>query len=150
MNFITILVRILKVKFVYQEQELELDPQKINPYGSGHTYEDVLLCNENRPLWVGYKHSEVVITTKEFRPFQNVQYPQMSVKIQFLTAQQVATLNFLQRIDFRLTNSSNEVLSLEPDEQAILGFPYLGDVNFCFPRDQIVEKLSKAILPYIH
>ncbi|MFW1769765.1 hypothetical protein [Acinetobacter baumannii] len=137
------------MKFEYQELELELDPQKIHPYGNGHTYEDVLLCNENRPLWVGYKHSEVVVTTKQFRPFQNVQYPQMNVKIQFLNAQQVATLNFLQRIDFRLTNSSDEVLSLEPDEQSILGFPNYGGVDFCIPRDQIVEKLSKAILPYI-
>ncbi|HCJ6410790.1 TPA: hypothetical protein NU643_003442 [Acinetobacter baumannii] len=137
------------MRFDYQGQVLELDPQKINPYGSGHTYEDVLLCNENRPLWVGYKHSEVVITTKEFRPFQNVQYPQMSVKIQFLTAQQVATLNFLQRIDLRLTDSSSEVLSLDPDEQAILGFPNHGKVNSSYPRTQIVEKLSKAILPFI-
>ncbi|OYD38525.1 hypothetical protein [Acinetobacter baumannii] len=121
------------MKFVYKEQELELDPQKINPYGNSFTYEDVLLCNEKQNLCLQYQHSEVVVTTKEFQPFQNVQYPQMSVKIQFLTAQQVATLNFLQRIDFRLTNSSND-----------------GDVNFSFPRDQIVEKLSKAILPYIH
>jgi len=137
------------MRFDYQGQVLELDPQKINPYGNSFTYEDVLLCNENQNLCLQYQHSEVVVTTKKFQPFQNVQYPQLNVKPQFLTAQQAAALNFLQRIDLRLTNSSSEVLSLEPDEQAILGFPNHGKVNSSYPRTQVVEKLSKAILPFI-
>ncbi|MDX8161838.1 hypothetical protein [Acinetobacter pittii] len=137
------------MRFEYQGQVLELDPQKINPYGNSFTYEDVLLCNENRNYWIPYQHSQVEVTTKEFRPFQNVQYPQLNVKPQFLSAQQAAALNFLQRIDLRLTDSSSEVLSLDPDEQAILGFPNHGKVNSSYPRTQIVEKLSKAILPFI-
>ncbi|MBE2165359.1 hypothetical protein IIQ43_12575 [Acinetobacter oleivorans] len=135
--------------FEYQGQEYTLDPKKVKQNGSSYIYEDVFLCDDNNIIEVRYLGLVIVITTKQFPKFHNVHNRNKSVKPQFITSSQSAQIGFLNRVDSKLSSTSVNIVSLEVDEQLVLGFKDSGNVKFPYPKDQIIERLSNAIRQFL-
>lgn len=135
--------------FEYQGQEYTLDPNKVKQNGPSYIYEDVLLCDDNNIMEFDYQDSVIVITTKQFHEFHNTNYPDHRVRPQLITSKQAAVIGFLNRVDSKLSSTSRNIVTLEANEQLVLGFKDPKNVKISYPRDQIVEKLSNAIRPFI-
>lgn len=114
-----------------------------------YSYEDVLLCDESSLLSFEYVRLQVIITTKEYRPLMNISYPQLNIRAQMITSEQNANLGFLQRLDDRLNENYKETIILEPHEQTVLGFTNAGNAKTLYTKIEVIEKLSKAIQPFI-
>lgn len=135
--------------FVYEGQEIHLEPNKIQQFGNDLVYADILLCNTNEIIVRKYKGQEISISTKKFTPFFNATFPQMNVQIQWLNIQKTADLNTLIDIDNSLVNNKNDKIPLTLAQQKVLNVQIPKSLDFRYERDIIIKNLSKAIQCFV-
>ncbi|WP_391485812.1 hypothetical protein [Acinetobacter pittii] len=135
--------------FVYEGQEIHLEPNKIQQFGNDLVYADILLCNTNELIVRKYKGQEISISTKKFTPFFNATFPQMNVQIQWLNIQKTAELNTLIDIDNSLVSNKNDKIPLTLAQQKALNVQIPKSLDFHYERDIIIKNLSKAIQCFV-
>ncbi|MFW1788754.1 hypothetical protein [Acinetobacter pittii] len=135
--------------FVYEGQEIQLEPNKIQQFGNDLVYADILLCNTNELIVRKYKGQEILISTKKFTPFFNATFPQMNVQIQWLNIQKTADLNTLTDIDNSLVNNKNDKIPLTLAQQKVLNVKNPKTFDFRYDRELIIKNLSKAIKEFV-
>ncbi|CAM0698591.1 hypothetical protein ACXP5P_01930 [Acinetobacter baumannii] len=135
--------------FVYEGQEIHLEPNKIQQFGNDLVYADILLCNTNELIVRKYKGQEISISTKKFTPFFNATFPQMNVQIQWLNIQKTAELNTLIDIDNSLVSNKNDKIPLTLAQQKALNVQIPKSLDFRYERDIIIKNLSKAIQCFV-
>lgn len=135
--------------FVYEGQEIYLEPNKIQQFGNDLVYADILLCNTNELIVRKYKGQEISISTKKFTPFFNATFPQMNVQIQWLNIQKTADLNTLIDIDNSLVNNKNDKIPLTLAQQKVLNVKNPKTFDSRYERDLIIKNLSKAIQDFV-
>ncbi|HCU76839.1 MAG TPA: hypothetical protein DGS69_16150 [Acinetobacter baumannii] len=135
--------------FVYEGQEIHLEPNKIQQFGNDLVYADILLCNTNELIVRKYKGQEISISTKKFTPFFNATFPQMNVQIQWLNIQKTADLNILIDIDNSLVNNKNDKIPLTLAQQKVLNVKNPKTFDSRYEREIIIKNLSKAIQVFV-
>lgn len=135
--------------FVYEGQEIHLDPNKIQQFGNDLVYADTLLCNTNELIVRKYKGQEISISTKKFTPFFNATFPQMSVQIQWLNIQRTADLNTLIDIDNSLVNNKNEKIRLTLAQQKVLNVKNPKTFDSRYERELIIKNFSRVIQDFV-
>ncbi|MFK6685773.1 hypothetical protein ABTF02_12440 [Acinetobacter baumannii] len=135
--------------FVYEGQEIHLDPNKIQQFGNDLVYADTLLCNTNELIVRKYKGQEISISTKKFTPFFNATFPQMSVQIQWLNIQRTADLNTLIDIDNSLVNNKNEKIPLTLAQQKVLNVKNPKTFDSRYERELIIKNFSRVIQDFV-
>lgn len=135
--------------FVYEDQEIHLDPNKIQQFGNDLVYADTLLCNTNELIVRKHKGQEISISTKKFTPFFNATFPQMNVQIQWLNIQKTAELNTLIDIDNSLVSNKNDKIPLTLTQQKVLNVKNPKTFDFRYEREVIIKNLSKVIRNFV-
>lgn len=135
--------------FDYEGQQLRLDRDKIFSHPNGHIYQDVLLSNTDKTLFIELEGKEIIVNTKKFTPFFNATFPQMNVQIQWLNIQRTAELNTLIDIDNSLVSNKNDKIPLTLAQQKVLNVQIPKSLDFRYEREIIIKNLSKAIQGFV-
>ncbi|EOQ71492.1 hypothetical protein [Acinetobacter pittii] len=139
----------LKMFFDYEGQQIRLDRDKIFSHPNGHIYQDVLLSNTDKTLFIELEGKEIIVNTKKFSPFLNANFPQMNVQIQWLDVQRTDELNILIDIDNSLVSNKNEKIPLTLAQQKVLNVQNPKTFDFRYERDVIIKNLSKVARNFV-
>lgn len=135
--------------FDYEGQQIRLDKDKIISHPNGHIYQDVLLSNTDKTLFIELEGKEIIVNTKKFNLFLNATFPQMNVQIQWMDVQRTDELNILIDIDNSLVNNENDKVPLTLAQQKVLNVQNPKSFDSKYERDVIIKNLSKVARNFV-